>query len=543
MSSGRIDLDAHFPYILGKGGTLEVSPEGECMRRVGQALVLLLMAICAVGAGAFIVIALYYHRFSTEVRMAEASVPATVVAVLSPTAGTRDQSQVTLVRGSGQPASGGVVLFRTVPAGGATAFLSIPRSAVLAGEPVSRLDTPGLVRGLSTTMGIGISHVAIINPSSVSRLIDTVGGIEFENPAAFRTQISPSQYWSFPRGQLNLNGARTAAFLRQGSPESERRDQAEQRVLRAIVGRALAPTSVTQLPATGRAIAETATDLTDADVLGLVWMRLDDRQVVQCAFAEHQTIDSAQGQAIAAAFLGREGGERLSACRTQAIAPASFVPPKAVLVTLQKYGTWVFVMIAAAAMLIALGTAALFARIRLGATTTAPVLPLGGAAPGPTPTVTLFRSAPATPRLGRANQPAPAAALADGVRSQRSRNYPRDLARVSQALAGTGSSIQRAFAGAAATLHVSMGALGRVVRTIAAFSRVGLERVTAIRQRVSQWHVHGRRRAVALIGGGPPARPGYRSRVRRFVYMHQDAMWIGLCAAVPTGILIRLLSS
>ena len=391
-------------------------------------------------------------------------------------------------------------------------------------------------------MGIGISHVAIIKPSSVSRLIDSVGGIEFENPAAFRTQISPSQYWTFPRGQLNLNGARTAAYLRQGSPESERRDQAEQRVLRAIVGRALAPTSITQLPATGRAIAETATDLTDADVLGLVWMRLDDRQVVQCAFTEHQTIDSAQGQGIAAAFLGREGGEPLSACRTRAIAPASFVPPKAVLVVLQKYGTWVFVMIAAAAMLMSLEMAALFARIRFGATT-APVSPLDAVAPGPTPTVSLFRSVPATPRLGRANQPAPAAALADGVRSQRSRNYPRDLARVSQALAGTGRSIQRAFAGAAATLHVSMGALGRVVRTIAAFSRVGLKRVTAMRQRVSQWHVHGRRTAVALIGGGPPARPGYRSRVRRFAYMHQDGIWIGLSASVATGILIRLLSS
>ena len=29
MSSGRIDLDAHFPYILGKGGALEVSPGGD----------------------------------------------------------------------------------------------------------------------------------------------------------------------------------------------------------------------------------------------------------------------------------------------------------------------------------------------------------------------------------------------------------------------------------------------------------------------------------------------------------------------------------
>jgi anionic cell wall polymer biosynthesis LytR-Cps2A-Psr (LCP) family protein len=512
------------------------------MRRLGQALVLLLMAICAVGAGAFIVIALYYHRFSTEVRMAEPSVPTTVDAVLSPGAGTLDQPQVTLVRASGKPATGGVVLFRTVPKGRATAFLSIPRGAVLAGEPVGSLDTPGLVRALSTTMGIGISHVAIINLSNVSRLIDTIGGIEIENPAAFSTNISPSRYWTFPSGQLHLNGARTAAYLMQGDLDSDRRDLAERRVLSAIAGRALAPARVTQLPATGRAISETATDLTDADVLGLLWARLDDRQVVRCAFAERQTIDSAQGHAIAAAFLAHDGGERPSVCRAQATAPASFLPPKAFVAILQRYGTWVFVVIAATAMSISLGAAALFARNRFGATTTALVSPLGAVAPGATLTGNRLRSAPATRRLGRITQPAPAAALAGWVGSGRSRDS-RNLESVSQALAGAGGAIRRALAGAAATVHVSMAALGRVGGTIAAFSRVGLQRVTAIRQRVSEWHVHSRSRAVAPIGGEPPARTGYRSRVRRFAYMHQDAMWIGLCAAVATVILIRLLSA
>jgi hypothetical protein len=425
------------------------------MRRLGQVFVLVLMAISAVGAGAFSVIALYYHRFSTEVRIADASVPATVDAALSPTAGTLDQSQVTLVRGSGTPAPGGVVLLRTVPKGETTAFLSIPRSAVLAGEPVSRLDTPGLVRELSTTMDIRISHVAMVDLSNVSS---------------------------------------------QGTPERQRRDQAEQRVLRAFVGR-LAPTSATQLPAAGRAIAETATDLTEADVLGLVWTRLDDRLVVQCAFAEHQTIDSAQGHTIAATFLGQEGGDGPSACRAHAVAPVSVAPPKAVIVMLQKYGTWVFVMMAAAATLLSLGTAALLVRIRFGAVT-GPVSRVDAVVPRPTSAV-----------------------------------------RLSQALAGAGSSIRHAPAGAAATVDVSMATLGRVGATIAAFSRVGLQRATAIRQRVSRWHVHGRLRASALIGGGPWADPGYRSRVRRFAYMHQDAVWIGLVAAVATGILIRLLSS
>ncbi len=489
------------------------------MRRLGQILVLLLMATSAVGAGAFMAIALYYHRFSTEVGMANVSVPATVDAVLPPTASTLDQSQVTLVRVSGQPASGGVVLFRTGPEGEPTAFLSIPRSAVLSGEPVSGLDTPGLVRGLSTTMGVSISHVAIINLSNVPRLIDTVGGIEIENPAAFRTRVAGSRYRIFPRGLLHLDGARTAAYLMDGDPDSYRRDQAVQRVLRAIAGEALAPTSVWQLQATGRAIAATATDLTDADVLGLMWMRLDDRQMTQCALPEHQTIDSAQGHAVVAVFLTPDGGEPVSGCRVQATAPASFVPPEVLLVLLQDHGAWMFVVLAAAAMLTSLGTAALFARIRSGAATAAPVLPVGEVTPGPTLTVSWAPSALATPRSGGADQPTPATALP-----------------------GAADSVRRILAGAAARLDVSRAALGRVAGTAAALGRVRFQRVTAIREGASQWHVHGRRRAASLNGGGP-ARPALRSRARRFVYMHQDAVWIGLFAAVATGILIRLLSS
>jgi len=438
------------------------------MRRLGQILILLLTATCAVGAGGFTAIAFYYHRFSTEVRLAKASVPATVDAVLSPTAGPLNQPQVTLVRGSGTLASGGVVLFRTVPEGETTTFLSIPRSAVLAGEPVRRLGTPGLVHELRVTLGIGVSRVAIINLPNVS-------------------------------------------------PESERRDQAEHQVLQAIAGGALAPTRFTQLQAAGRTIARTATDLTPADVLGLAWTRLDDRQVVQCAFAEHQTIDSVQGHAIAAAFRGRAGGERVSACRPHAVAPAALVPPKAALVMVQKYGTSVFVMIAAAAMLMSLGTAALFARIRVGAAIAAPMPRVDPVAPGPTLAVSLFRSASAAPRHGHVNQSA------------------------ATAFSGAAGVVRRARAGAAATVHVSIAALGR--GTFAAHGRVGLQRVTAISRLVSARYVQGWRRAVALIPAGRSVRSAYGSRVRRFVYLHQDAMWIGLCAAVATGILIRLLSS
>jgi hypothetical protein len=387
------------------------------MRRLGQILVLVLMAACAVGAGAFIAVAVYYHRFSTEVATAGASVPATVGAQLSPAAPSLEHAQVTLVRGSARTASGGAVLLRTAPDDRTTAFLSMPASAVLTGEPLSRLDTRGLVRGLKTTMGIGISHVAIVNRPSGVHLVD--------------------------------------------------------------IAQALAPASVTELQTAGRTIAGTGTDLTDADVLALMWARVHERRVVRCAVAAHQTVDSAQGRGIAATFLGR-GGEPTSGCTTRASTPASFVPPRPFFVVVQDYGEWAFVLLAAAAMLGSLATGAIFTRIRSAGTAVAPVLAPRPAAPGPALAVSLAASAPAAPRPSRADRPTPASMLSG----------------------------------------------------FAALSRSGLRTATAIHERVAEWE-----------GFEAPAGATYRSRVRRFVYLHQDALWIGLCAAVAAGILILLLVS
>ena len=103
------------------------------MRKLGQALVLLVIAICAASATGFVVLAVQYHRFSADIQRSEAPLPATIRASLPPSKSTLDSPQVTLVRGSGGLASGGLVLFRTVPDTGTTGFLSVPPSTVLAG--------------------------------------------------------------------------------------------------------------------------------------------------------------------------------------------------------------------------------------------------------------------------------------------------------------------------------------------------------------------------------------------------------------------------
>jgi anionic cell wall polymer biosynthesis LytR-Cps2A-Psr (LCP) family protein len=191
------------------------------MRRLGQALVLLVMAICAAGATGFVVLAVQYHRFSADIKRSEAPLPATIRAALPPSKGTIDHPQVTLVRGSGGLASGGLVLFRTVPDNGTAAFLSVPPSTILDDVRVSRQSIPRLVHALQARLGIQVAHVAVINLGNVSRLVDGIGGIELRNPTEVQLPVSPSRTWRFPAGTLRLNGPHTAVYLRQGAPGSD----------------------------------------------------------------------------------------------------------------------------------------------------------------------------------------------------------------------------------------------------------------------------------------------------------------------------------
>ena len=442
------------------------------MRRLGQALVLLVMAICAAGATGFVVLAVQYHRFSTDIQRSEAPLPATIRASLPPSKGTLDSPQVTLVRGSGGLASGGLVLFRTVPDKGTAAFLSVPPSTVVDGVRVSRQSIPTLVHVLRRALGIQVSHVAVIDLGNVSRLVDGIGGIRIRNPAEVELPVSPSRTWRFPAGTLRLNGPHAAVYLRQGAPGSEQRDQAERRVLRAIVGHALEPTSVSDLQATGTAVAHSAvTDLTDADVLGLVWDRLQGRHVVQCTLPEHRPAESGVGPGIVAGFLAPDASAQAPGCRATTIAATPYLPPRAVVVIVQHYGTSAFVFVAAAAVLMAIAMAALFVRMRVRA------------------------PAPAGPP--RRQISVRAGARIAGVAGAGMR---RSEAMTTRAVRAGGALVER----------------GR-----SAFPRISPPRIRP----------PGRDSGALVL---PVGALGFRARVRRFAYTHQDAVWVALLAAVTT---------
>ena len=438
------------------------------MRKLGQVLVLLVLAICAAAAAGFVVLAMQYHRFSDEIHRSEAPLPATIRAALPPSKGTIDVPQVTLIRGSGELASGGLVLFRTVPDKGTAAFLSVPPSAILDGRRVSRQSIPQLVGALRAQLGIYVAHVAVINLANVARLVDGIGGIKLRNPAEVELPVSPTRTWRFPAGTLRLNGPHAAVYLRQGAVGSEQRDLAERRVLRAIVGHALEPTSVGDLQATGTAVAHSAvTDLTDADVLGLVWGRLQSRHVVQCTLPENTAAESGHGPGIVAGFLAPDASARAAGCSSTAIAPAPYLPPKTVVVIVQRYGASAFGFVAAAAVAMALAMAALFVRMRVRA------------------------PAPAGPPRR------PVAAHIAG---------------------GAGAGMRRSEA---VTVWAARAGAGLVARGRSALPRISPPRIRP-----------PHRDSGALIL--PVDALGLRARARRFAYMHQDALWVAVAAAVVT---------
>ena len=225
------------------------------MRRLGQALVLLVMAICAAGAAGFVVLAVQYHRFSSR-HPAVGGAPARDDPRLAPAV----EGHARLAAGDARAwvragwRRAASCCFRTVPAR-ARRIPVRPPSTVLDGrrvEPAVDSDAcshaPGRAR-------VQVSHVAVINLGNISRLVDGTGGSSFAIPRRWSCPCRRRGRGASLRATLRLNGPHAAVYLRQGAPGSEQRDQAERRVLRAIVDMRSSRRASGDLQATGTAVA------------------------------------------------------------------------------------------------------------------------------------------------------------------------------------------------------------------------------------------------------------------------------------------------
>ena len=229
---------------------------------------MLAIVVLTAGAAALAWALWQYEQLSGAAGQAQARLPSVIESNLSKAGPTADTPQVILVRGYGGLATGSMLLFRSDPARDEISFLTVPRR--LSGAPYST-DRPDaaaiarLIELLHRSAGVSVQHVALLDFSGISGIVDALGGITVANPSQFDVLLGDTRYVHFPAGQVELSGPRTAAYLSiHPVTEAERalREANELRVLQAVVNKLIQPSDITNLTSTAGTIAkETETDL------------------------------------------------------------------------------------------------------------------------------------------------------------------------------------------------------------------------------------------------------------------------------------------
>jgi hypothetical protein len=319
------------------------------VRLIQVSAVLLVVGLC-MAAAVLGWVAYQLHGLSGDISQSQARLPAPVRAALPADAGILDHPQVTLVRYSSGISSGAAVLFSTVPDQNLAAFLTLPPSTQVNGSPLDDLNTRRAIGALKAE-GITVNHVALIDPARVAPLVDGLGGITIDNKSTFVALTPDGRELRFDRGKLNLDGDRTRAYV-EAATTREQLETASDAVLAGIVQKVLAPAGFQRMETMGGVLASSAsTDLTDADVVGLVELRLRGGAALQCQVPRHTSI--AGQRATVNQFLGKAANPG-SPCRAHHVDGAQLAPPVAVVRVVQHYGWRLFVASALLMMLLAM---------------------------------------------------------------------------------------------------------------------------------------------------------------------------------------------
>jgi anionic cell wall polymer biosynthesis LytR-Cps2A-Psr (LCP) family protein len=309
-----------------------------------------------------------YEQFAGAAGQAQARLPSVIGSSLAKAGGTAESPQVILVRGYGGVATGSMLLVRSDPARDEMAYLTVPRR--VSGAPRSTDHPDGaaisrLIHDLHRSAGIGVQHVALLDFSAVSEIVDDLGGITVANPAPFDVALNGARSVHFPVGQVALNGARTTEYLSvKPTTKSERalREANEQRVLQSVVNSLIRPSNITDLTSTSAAVAnDMETDLTTSDIIGLVSARIHATQVVNCSLSRARSFAQPDSRSALAVFLAEGTTSRFCSAKSLTpIASASILQAGAEAVS--RYGAYAFII--TLAVLILVVTAGLWLLLR-----------------------------------------------------------------------------------------------------------------------------------------------------------------------------------
>jgi hypothetical protein len=330
--------------------------------------------------------AIQYRQFTADISQSRSRLPASVDRAL-PAAppGALDAPEVTLVRYTSGLSTAGAVLFFTDPKRHLMSFMALPPSTRIGSQSLARLDVPTTIAALRASTAVRVDHVALIDRSDVGSLVSGLGGITITNPDVVRTTEPSGRVRTFSAGRIRLDGPGAVAYLAGAGP-GEPLENASMAVLGGTFKELLRPNSLGTLDAAGSALASSAsTDLTDADVLGLAYLRVNGGTALQCHLQRKMDLTSTHATSILAQFLGAKRPD--AGCSPSPFAGRTLAPPKALVRVIQSFGWRVFAFGSGLALLLMLLIgAALMTVVRApqrAAPARLPMIPRPGASPSP----------------------------------------------------------------------------------------------------------------------------------------------------------------
>ncbi len=133
------------------------------------------------------------------------------------------------------------------------------------------------IHTLENLLGIKINYFSRINFSSFVKIVDTIGGIELDNPRAFRARKGG---FFFKKGRIKLNGTAALAFAREryNLPGGDNdRGKNQERVVKAIINKVISPTILSNYgPILNDLSSSVQTNMSVDEIIELVNMQLND---------------------------------------------------------------------------------------------------------------------------------------------------------------------------------------------------------------------------------------------------------------------------
>ncbi|MBR0386045.1 MAG: LCP family protein [Erysipelotrichaceae bacterium] len=160
------------------------------------------------------------------------------------------------------------------------------------------------IKTINYLLDCEINYYVRVNFSSLIDIVDALGGIEIDNPYAFRND---GDWISFPKGIIHLDGKQALSYARERKSLSNGdmgRNEHQAIVLRALINKLMSKDNLTRIDSLLSAFkGKFATDMTMDEIYELVKMQLDD--MAKWTITTY-SITGTMGNAPSYAYGGRE---------------------------------------------------------------------------------------------------------------------------------------------------------------------------------------------------------------------------------------------